>query len=280
MIEHAIEIKKGERFPFGENWARFLEVLDEDRILLAEQSLKAMLEADDLAGKRFLDIGCGSGLFSLAARRLGAVTYSFDYDPESVACASELKRRYFANDAQWSIGTGSVLDTAYLRQLGEFDVVYSWGVLHHTGAMWDALRNAASLVKVDGRLFIAIYNDQGRTSRVWLATKRAYNRVPPGMRWLVLLPAFVRLWGPTMIRDLLGRKPFHTWRNYGKLKGTRGMSPWRDVVDWVGGLPFEVASPESIFDFYRKHGFRLDRLTTCGGGLGCNEYVFTRVRGE
>lgn len=277
MNGHAIEVQKGERFPFGENWTRFLEALDEDRIRVAEESLRAMLEVDDLAGKRFLDIGCGSGLFSLAARRLGAVTYSFDYDPQSAACATELRQRYFVDDVQWRIELGSVLDADYLRRLGEFDVVYSWGVLHHTGAMWGALSNAASLVKAGGKLFIAIYNDQGRTSRMWLAVKRAYNRLPIGMRWFVLVPAFVRLWAPTVIFDLLRGNPLRTWRTYGKRKGARGMNPWRDAVDWVGGLPFEVATPEAIFDFYRARGFRLDRLTTCGGGLGCNEFVFTRV---
>jgi 2-polyprenyl-6-hydroxyphenyl methylase/3-demethylubiquinone-9 3-methyltransferase len=277
MSGHAIEIENGERFSFGQNWARFLEVLTDERIRFAEESLKGMLEVDTLAGRRFLDIGCGSGLFSLVARRLGAQVHSFDYDPHSVACTTELRRRYFPDDSSWSISTGSVLDIAFMRQFGEFDVVYSWGVLHHTGAMWNALDNAASLVKENGKLFIAIYNDQGRTSRKWLAVKRAYNRLPLSVRWVVLWPAFVRLWGPTILRDILRRRPFETWRGYGTQKGARGMNPWRDVVDWVGGLPFEVATPEAIFEFHRTRGFRLDRMVTCGGGLGCNEFVFTRV---
>lgn len=94
------------------------------------------------------------------------------------------------------------------------------------------------------------------------------------LRWLVLFPALLRLWGPTTLRDLLRGRPFHTWRHYAH-QGMRGMSAWRDVVDWVGGLPFEVAKPEDIFDFYRARGFRLDRLKTCAGGHGCNEFVFS-----
>src|ERR1035438_9421685 len=133
------EIAARERFAFGENWQRFLSLLDESRVLQAEDSLRRMLEVSDLRGKTFIDIGCGSGLFSLAARRLGARVQCFDYDPQSVACAQELRRRYFPQDPDWRVEEGSALDTGYLGGLGSFDVVYSWGVLHHTGAMWHGL---------------------------------------------------------------------------------------------------------------------------------------------
>src|SRR5271154_68122 len=95
------EIAAGERFAFGENWRRFLSVLDESRVASAEDSLRSMLEVSDLRGKTFVDVGCGSGLFSLAARRLGARVHSFDYDPQSVACALELRQRYFPGDPDW-----------------------------------------------------------------------------------------------------------------------------------------------------------------------------------
>ena len=123
MSAHALEVGRGERFKFGENWSRFLAVLDDERIGEAANSLKAMLETESLAGKSFLDIGSGSGLFSLAARRLGARVHSFDYDPQSVACALELRRRYFDGDADWTIEEGSALDADYVRSLGAFDVV-------------------------------------------------------------------------------------------------------------------------------------------------------------
>ncbi len=90
MGEHAQEVAGKQRFEFGANWNRFLAVLNDERIAQAEESLKRMLEVDNLQGKSFLDIGSGSGLFSLAARRLGARVYSFDYDPKSVACTREL----------------------------------------------------------------------------------------------------------------------------------------------------------------------------------------------
>lgn len=268
------EIATHERFAFGENWQRFLSVLDEDRIAKAEASLRRMLGVSDLHGKTFLDIGCGSGLFSLAARRLGARVHSLDYDPQSVACALELRHRYDPGSADWHIEEGSALDADYLAGLGCFDVVYSWGVLHHTGAMWQALDNAAVLVKPAGSLFIAIYNDQGKISNRWLAVKRTYNRLPKGLRFLVTIPALVHLhWRPA-VRDVLRGRPLESWRSVGQ---ERGMSAWTDLIDWVGGLPFEVAKPEAILDFYLQRGFTLQRLITCGGSLGCNEYVFVRA---
>lgn len=269
------EIKEGRRFEFGENWLLFLRSVNEERINQAIHSLCDMLSVTTLEGKNFLDIGCGSGLFSLAARRLGAEVYSLDYDPQSVACADELKKRYFPNDAQWTIQKGSVLDLDYLKSLGKFDVVYSWGVLHHTGAMWQALDNARIPVRDRGSLFIAIYNDQGRGSTYWTLVKRIYNALPVRFRFLILWPSFVRLWGPSMLRDIFKGQPMRSWRGYFE---NRGMTPWRDVVDWVGGYPFEVAKPDRIFDFYMERSFTLEKLKTCGGGLGCNEYVF-RKRG-
>jgi 2-polyprenyl-3-methyl-5-hydroxy-6-metoxy-1,4-benzoquinol methylase len=267
------EIAAGERFAFGENWQRFLSLLDESRIRRAEESLRHMLQIDELTGKSFLDAGCGSGLFSLAARRLGARVHSFDYDPQSVACAQELRRRYFPADTQWMIEQGSVLDVNYLAGLGRFDVVYSWGVLHHTGAMWQALDNVGKLVDEGGKLFIAIYNDQGKISERWSKIKRTYNRLPSGCRFLVTIPVLIHLNWRSILKDALRMRPFETWRAYGK---ERGMSPWRDLIDWVGGYPFEVAKPEAIFDFYTARGFTLTRLVTCGGSLGCNEFVFAR----
>lgn len=262
-----------DRFEFGENWKKLLGVLSKERIAEAEKSLSDWLEMEDLTGKSFLDIGSGSGLFSLAARNLGAEVFSFDYDPESVACTSYLKEKFFAGDNKWHVGIGDILNEEYLSCLDKFDIVYSWGVLHHTGNMYQSFENVDKLVADNGKLFIAIYNDQGRRSRQWRKIKRSYNRCPKALRFLILFPCFVKLWFPTFTYDFLKGKPFATWKTYVK---NRGMSPWRDVVDWVGGYPFEVAKPEEVFDFFHDRGYILDRLKTDGKGLGCNQFVFQK----
>lgn len=279
MSSHAIEIARGARFEFGKNWARFLADLNDRRIARAEESLREMLEITDLRGKAFLDIGSGSGLFSLAARRLGARVHSLDYDPHSVACARELRSGYFAGDQEWTIEEGSALDADYLTSLGSFDVVYSWGVLHHTGEMWRALENAQLPVKVGGKLFIAIYNDQGSKSRRWKWIKKTYNELPRFLKIPFALAVMAPEEMKAMLRSLVLLKPteyLHRWTRY---DANRGMSRWRDIIDWVGGYPYEVAKPEEIFDFYRARDFTLTKMKCGGVGLGCNEFVFTRDRG-
>lgn len=271
MSAHGEEVEAGKRFEFGKNWSQFLAVLNEDRISHAKRSLCHMLEADDLRGRSFLDVGSGSGLFSLAARRLGARVYSFDYDPKSVACTRELKRRYFPDDPEWTVAEGSVLDGDYVGCLGRFDVVYSWGVLHHSGAMWRAMENVVPLVNDGGKLFIAIYNDMGYLSGRWRWVKKTYNE-RPWTKPLLLLYGLVRLWGLQTFLDLRHGRPFATWRRY---KDERGMSPWYDVVDWIGGWPYEYATPEAVFEFFRDRGFALRKLIT-RQGRGCNEFVFLR----
>lgn len=270
---HADDIARGERFGFGENWARFLAVLNDDRIAEAERSLRSYLRVDNLLGRTFLDIGSGSGLFSLAARRLGARVCSFDYDPQSVACTRELRRRYFDGDPDWEVSEGSVLDRAFVSSLGTFDIVYSWGVLHHTGAMWDALAHAVLPTRPGGSLFIAIYNDQGARSRLWGRLKRVYCSGTAG-RWLVTALGSAYFAGICLKEDLLRlRNPLARYRDYRK---NRGMSIWHDWVDWFGGYPFEVARPGELVDFFVERGFTLTKLVTVGGALGCNELVFRR----
>jgi len=262
---HSEELARGERYPFGENWARFLSLMTEARMTDAVDSLKRMLEVDTLAGRTFLDIGSGSGLFSLAARRLGATVTSFDYDPQSVACTAELKRRYFPDDTGWDVQRGSALDEAYVSSLGQFDVVYSWGVLHHTGAMWQALDYADRLVAPGGKLFIALYNQQGLASRYWTFVKRIYNRYPMTKPlWIGVHAVY-----PTL--------PSVLWRMVRGRKYPRGMNPWVDLVDWLGGYPFEVARPDEITDFFAKRGYQVLKLKDVGRKMGCNEFVLQKA---
>jgi len=274
--QHRQEVESGNRFQFGENWAEFLSTVEERHIVEAKKSLVKWLGKERLDGLRFLDAGCGSGLFSLAAKRLGATVHSFDFDPQSVACATELKARFFPEDSGWTIEEGSVLDGGYLASLGRFDIVYSWGVLHHTGDMWGALERVSDSVMPGGTLFIAIYNYQPLFSASWTVIKKAYNKGPKWVKKLLLWGVIG--WYETLMTILAaarGKNPWppSRWKAY---RHNRGMSIWHDYVDWVGGYPFQTARPEEIFRFYRDRGYTLHDIKTCAGRQGCNEFVFNK----
>ena len=274
MSTHKDEVKLGHRFEFGKNWSNFIQAIDNNRINTAKQSLQEQLKSLTLDGKTFLDVGSGSGLFSLAAHLLGASVHSFDYDPASVKATSDLKRRYQEGTLAWVVREGSVLNSDYLENLGQFDVVYSWGVLHHTGNMWKALTNILPLVRHQGKIFVALYNDKGTETRLWLQIKKIYNASPFPVQFVMAILCLAYFQGRSAIGKLLQLKSPFPNRNAGLLP--RGMSVWHDAVDWVGGFPYEVAKPEEIFYFFQKNGFEMVRLTTNIGGLGCNEYVFVK----
>lgn len=264
------------RFGFGANWANYLQHVDDERVDEAVRSLREMLGDDAIEGRTWLDIGSGSGLFSLAASRLGARRlHSFDYDPDSVGCTQELRAREGLDPSRWTVEQGSALDRDYVDSLGQFDIVYSWGVLHHTGDMWTGIDNAIRAVKPGGLLWISIYNDQGLRSRVWTRVKQVYNALPEPLR----IPYVIAVMAPrealSFARHTMRGQPVAYIRSWTQYKKSRGMSRWHDLVDWVGGYPFEVAAPDEIFNVAHEHGLQLEKLQV-GRGLGCNQYVFRR----
>ena len=260
---HAETFPADERFAFGRNWAAYLRGLTPDRIAEARRSLQQFLHVDSLEGKRFLDAGSGSGLFSLAAASLGASVHSFDYDIDSVRCTAELRRQHASYP--WTVEQGSVLDRAYLESLGTFDVIYSWGVLHHTGDLAAAMDNVLIPLAKGGTLAIALYNDQGWISRYWLAIKKLYTHSPFARPFVIAFHAPYLLGLRWISRRLRARK-----------RSDRGMSLYHDMLDWLGGYPFEVSGPDNVIEFYRKRGLSSRGVTTCGRRHGCNEFVFVK----
>ncbi|MBL4606319.1 MAG: methyltransferase domain-containing protein [Pseudomonadales bacterium] len=269
---HSDEICQHERFEFGRNWSAFLSTLNEERLVEAERSLKDMLGVGSLSGKRFLDLGSGSGLFSLAARRLGASVHSVDYDPQSVSCTRALKQQFFLDDNAWTVEEGSVLDKCYISSLGKFDIVYSWGVLHHTGDMVKGFENALIPLADRGMLYISIYNDQGVISEFWSAVKKMYCSSYFGRLFVTCLFVPIYFLRSILFGLIRYRSPFGEFLNY---KRHRGMSIYHDWIDWLGGYPFEVAKPEVVFQFYHDRGLELKVLST-NNSLGCNQFLFQK----
>jgi SAM-dependent methyltransferase len=254
-------------FSFGRNWQKYLDTIPED----ATRAMTAYV-ADwlgrDLHGRRVLDVGSGQGLTSLAAHGLGASVVSFDVDPDSVGATTRLWRSA-GTPASWRVEAGSILDPGFVAGLGTFDIVISWGVLHHTGALWDALDAAAGLVAPRGSLWIALYHrtpQSGRSARL----KRFYRGLPDPAK------AFMRgAWaGAKIAKSLVLR------RRLPRLRGSydaRGMSWWRDIEDWLGGYPYEASSPGEVLAHLRRAGFELVRLQD-GPGEGSNDvYLFRRT---
>ena len=264
------------RFRFGANWLAFSSHIDAERLNEAIRSLQDAFRCQSFEGRVLLDIGCGSGLFSLAARKLGADVVSIDFDEDSVACAKQLREGNKIPESQWRIHQGSVLDKSLISKLGSADLVYCWGVMHHTGNMQEAIDNVASLVSKSGLLCLSIYNQQGGASKRWLLIKQFYHRLPHWMRspYVVLIAGFYEVYfALARLAKMKNPLPFSDWQ---QKKKDRGMSAWHDWVDWIGGLPFEVASPDDVVMQLRPQGLILEQLKTVGKGWGCNEYLFSK----
>ncbi len=262
------------RFGFGRNWAAFVKKhLNEGTIRASQEHISGLLRRPSLEGLRVLDIGCGSGIHALAMMRLGArEVVAFDYDIHSVRTAERV-RAWAGSPPGWSIEQGSVLDRSYLARLGQFDLVYSWGVLHHTGAMWDAVRNAASTVSSGGEFYIALYSSDTYLDpppEVWLQVKKAYNDASfLRRRYMEAHHIVTHVIQPQM---QAGKTALQAIRSY----GSRGMNIWTDTRDWLGGWPMEFAGLHETCDFVaREAGLS---LVNVANGEGCTEYVFADPR--
>lgn len=263
-------------FAFGRNWASYAESITEVEITEAVAGLRRLLGGVDLAGLKFLDIGCGSGIHSLAALRLGAAeVVAIDFDPDSVATTRAVLERH-APSARHRVEQASVLDlqTATMKA---FDVVYSWGVLHHTGDMKGAIRAAARMVAPGGQFVFALYR---RTwcCPLWKQEKRWYSHASENAqrRARAVYRFFFRL------------KFWSTGRSFkdyvATYKDNRGMDFEHDVHDWMGGYPYESISPAIVDGFISDLGFRKVRAFAVDTrpmgmfGSGCDEYVYEQVQ--
>jgi len=254
------------KFSFGKNWKDFISTISEDNIKSAQKDIKEWFGTGGFNDKSVLDVGCGSGLSSLIFYRLGAkVLTSFDSDIDSVESTRVLWEKA-GRPCNWHIMQGSILDEKFMDSLNPgFDVVYSWGVLHHTGSMLKALENACKLVKKGGNLLVAIYVKGPRYEKD-LLLKQRYNDSSPVVRGIIVRVELLKM----MLRKVKHFKNPFIYNN----GASRGMCMYHDMVDWLWGLPYEVASPDQIVEFTRKRGFVLEKIKTTPEG-GCNTYLFS-----
>jgi len=231
-------------FSFGRNWDRYIEEhFSEERVATSQRQLLEFLGVS-LEGKSFLDIGCGSGIHSLAAHRAGAVrVVSVDVDPYSVRAARTVREKA-GSPGSWEIIEGSVLDRDFISRLDPADVVYSWGVLHHTGDLWKAMENAAGRILPGGLFHIAVY-EKTAESPYWTDVKRRYNSASAGrrrlMEWAYVYRTFLRTKSPAYL--------FRNLRYIREYRKLRGMAFWTDVRDWLGGWPYQPATAKEVTGF-------------------------------
>lgn len=267
-------------FEFGENWKKFLADIDDEKVKSAMRDIESFLGAGVMKGRAFVDIGCGSGLSSLAAFRLGASKIcSYDIDPVNIRNTEHLKTLFkVPEDFPWICNVASIVNADDRKGIPKADVIYAWGVLHHTGAMWDAIQNTAELVQPDGYLYLMLYRD-ARLAGVWKRIKRTYVYAPAVIKF-----AMRNIFSAILIAGILakGKNPIKSIKNYG-IK-SRGMSWYTDVTDWIGGYPFEYAEAEDIIEFLEPLGFKLIKINPSISkkswglfGTGSYQYLFRRV---
>lgn len=272
------------KFNFGINWFHYVKnVVNEQIVFQAKDSLLQYIDEEYYNKQTFIDVGCGSGIFSLGAIFLGCKkVISFDCDKKSVETTLMLKKKFeylIPQNVEWEIFYGNILDRQLVNKLKNLgDIVYCWGVLHHTGNMWEGIKNVCEIVAPSGILILSIYN-KTPVSKIWCKIKKFYNN------HRLLQPVLGLLYGLFVCAGYIAKnKTFNLYRE-------RGMHVFYDAIDWLGGYPYEYASFDEVKMFVEHCGFELVKVVRKlpeenykptlfkilrAKNTGCNEFVFKK----
>ncbi len=254
-------------FAFGKNWQAYVQhALTPQKVAQAKTAFLKLFEGIEFRGKSFLDIGFGQGIALFAAQERGAHVMGIDVDEENLRSLTKTAQMFHSQQMP-VVRIASILDDAFVEtqlQQGQFDIVHSWGALHHTGNMLQAIHHAASLVKCGGYLVLAIYNKHW-SSPIWGRIKWLYNHSPEFVQQLLVMLFYPIIYLAKFV--VTGKNP--------KAK-ERGMDFFYDVVDWIGGYPYEYASIAAIQEIMERKGFVCVRIIPALVPTGCNQFVFQK----
>jgi 2-polyprenyl-6-hydroxyphenyl methylase/3-demethylubiquinone-9 3-methyltransferase len=235
-------------FSFGFNWESYVDmIMNEDIIERHKKDLDSIYKSFnlDIRGLDVIDIGSGSGLSSVCFERLGAKSItSLDIDKHSYNATLLTKNKFGNGSSKWDVINKSVLDGIE----NKYDLVYSWGVLHHTGNMFQAINIASNAVRDGGYFHVALYID-GPTYLTHLKTKQKFASLDRDEKIDYLL-------------NYLGGSG-NDWF----IPDNRGMMKFHDALDWLGGLPYEVCNPNDLFNMLNKFEVSYFRNSSEGGNF-------------
>jgi SAM-dependent methyltransferase len=270
-------LKNKKHFAFGKNWELYSRQINSSHIESSKKDLIGLIQLESLQGMSVLDIGSGSGVHSLSMMLLGCKDLvALDYDPDSVSTTNRvLSGKSFKGDFQ-------VIQADILKHIPgidgrTFDLVYSWGVLHHTGDMMKGIDRSISYVKPGALIALALYR-KTLLCTFWRIEKFLYSKSPK-----ILQSLFQKTY--EFVFGLgIKIKTGQSLRAY-KLSyfQKRGMDFSRDVHDWLGGYPYESIDPRYLIQYMEQRGFTLlnshiSKKQIGILGSGCDEFLFKNNR--
>jgi 2-polyprenyl-6-hydroxyphenyl methylase/3-demethylubiquinone-9 3-methyltransferase len=233
------------RFAFGKNWLSYTKrSLNGPRLTKAVEAFERLFAGIELKGRSFLDVGFGQGLTTAIAASKGCKVMAIDIDPDNIKALQTTAEALGLDPSLIQVQVASILDESLVaRYQDHFDIVHSWGVLHHTGQMETAIANTCRMVRRGGYLIIAIYNRHW-SSPFWKGVKYTYNICPGPIQRLMVLVFY----------------------------------PIVYTAKWLvtGKDPYEYASIDQVRQMVEPYGFTAVRIRPAGVPTGCNEFIFRR----